>query len=148
MLPMKESAFARRPMASSAIQAYRGSLAFHDFKTITILSLIWKNKCRLRRSPCCLCVCVSPHQIWMPEPIFIKLCMYTCIMELEPIWTVHFIHLFHQSVCCLYLYYPVVARQGHGNHVPAAKTTRTTMEELLDASFSVRSLSYQRNADD
>jgi hypothetical protein len=30
-----------------------------------------------------------------------------------------------------------------GKHVPAAKNTHTTIEELLDASFSVLSVSYQ-----
>jgi hypothetical protein len=30
------------------------------------------------RSPCCLCVCVSPQQIWMVEPGFIKL---VCILS-------------------------------------------------------------------
>jgi hypothetical protein len=36
-----------------------------------------KNKSRLMRSPCCLCVCEYPHiNFWMPEPIFMKLGIY------------------------------------------------------------------------
>jgi hypothetical protein len=31
---------------------------------LSLLSLFWKNKSRMMRSPCCLCVCVStPHQL-------------------------------------------------------------------------------------
>jgi hypothetical protein len=50
------------------------------------------------RSPCCLCVCGSfPFNCWMPEAIFMKLCMY--IMSPEPISTAYFINPSHQSVC-------------------------------------------------
>jgi hypothetical protein len=43
---------------------------------------------------------------------------------------------------CLYVHPPIVARQRLGKHVPAVTTTRN--EELLDASFSIRSVSYRR----
>jgi hypothetical protein len=51
------------------------------------------------RSPCCMCVCVSP---------------------------------------------PIVVRQRLGKHVPAVTNTHGTIEEFLDASFSMRSVLYQR----
>jgi hypothetical protein len=37
-----------------------------------------------------------------------------------------------------------IARQRLGKHVPAVTNTHITIEELLDASFSMRCLSYQR----
>jgi hypothetical protein len=46
-------------------------------------------------------LCVSPNNIWMPEPIFMKLGM--CIMAIEPISGAYFINPSHQSVC-LYVY--------------------------------------------
>jgi hypothetical protein len=58
------------------------------------------------------------------------------------------------SLCCLCVYVsvcisplpPIVVRQQNGKQVPAE--THATTEELLDASFSLRSVSYQRNASD
>jgi hypothetical protein len=44
---------------------------------------------------------------------------------------------------CLYVY-PIVARQLHGKQVSAATNSQETIKELLDASFSVRFVSYQR----
>jgi hypothetical protein len=41
---------------------------------------------------------------------------------------------------------PIVARQCFGEYVPAATNTHAAMEELFDASFSVRSVSYKRKA--
>jgi hypothetical protein len=37
----------------------------------------------------------------------------------------------------------IVVRQRLGKHAPAATITHTTIEELLDAVFSLRSVSYQ-----
>jgi hypothetical protein len=62
-----------------------------------------KNKSRLMRSPCCLCVCMC-----MP---------------------------------------PIVAGQRLGKKIPAARNTHTTIE-LLAASFSMLSVSYQRKIGD
>jgi hypothetical protein len=42
---------------------------------------------------------------------------------------------------------PIVARQLLGKHVPTATNTHPTIE-LLDASFSMRSVSYQRKVGD
>jgi hypothetical protein len=63
------------------------------------------------------------------------------IMELGPISTAYYINPTHQSVR-LYVY-PIVPRQGLGENITAATNTHATIEELLDASFSMRSVSYQ-----
>jgi hypothetical protein len=42
----------------------------------------------------------------------------------------------------------IVARQRLGRNVTAVTNTHTTIEELFDASFSVRSVSYQRKLGD
>jgi hypothetical protein len=76
----------------------------------------------------------------MAEPIFMKLGMY--IMAPEPIPTAYFINPSHQSVC-LYVYPPIVAKQRLGKNVTAATNTHATIEELLGASFSVGSMSYE-----
>jgi hypothetical protein len=68
-------------------------------------------------------------------------------MAHEPISTAYFINPSHQSVC-LYVYPLIVARQRLGKNVTAATNTHATIEELLDASFSIRSVSYQRNVGD
>jgi hypothetical protein len=91
------------------------------------------------RSPCCLCV--SPINFWMPEPIFMKLHMY--IMAPEPIWTAYFVNLSQQSVC-LYVYPPpVLLGNGLVNMFPQQRI-HITVEEFLDTSFSIPSMSYQR----
>jgi hypothetical protein len=81
----------------------------------------------------------------MPEPIYMKLGMY--IMAPEPISVVYFINPSHQSVC-LYVYASIVARSRLGENVTAAMNTYATVEEMLDASFPMRSLSYQRKVGD
>jgi hypothetical protein len=65
------------------------------------------------------------------------------MMAPEPITTAYFIDHSHQSVC-LYVYRPIVARQRLDKHVFAATNTLATIEELLDASSSIRCVSYQR----
>jgi hypothetical protein len=100
----------------------------------------------------------------MPEPIFIKLGTY--ITAPEPMSTAYLKYPSHQPVC-LYVYTPIVARkrlgksplivtrqrldknppivarQRLGKNVTAATNTQATIEELLDASFSMRCASYQ-----
>jgi hypothetical protein len=44
---------------------------------------------------------------------------------------------------CLYVYLPIVARQRFGKNVTAVTNTHATIEELLDASFSMWPVSYQ-----
>jgi hypothetical protein len=63
------------------------------------------------------------------------------IMAPEPISAACFINPFHQSVC-LYVYPPIVAMQRLDIRVPPATNTRN--KELLDASFSVLSITYQK----
>jgi hypothetical protein len=91
-----------------------------------------------------------PINFRMPEPIFIKLGMH--IMEPEPISTAYFINPAHQSVC-LYVYAsycfngsvnyipPSVARQRPSKNLTA---TTNILNNRLDASFSMRTVSYQR----
>jgi hypothetical protein len=67
------------------------------------------------------------------------------IMAPEPILMVYFINHFHKSVC-LYVYPTIVARQRLCRHVPAQRL-QATVGELLDASFSVRSVPYQKKVD-
>jgi hypothetical protein len=86
-----------------------------------------------------------PINFWMPEPIFMKLGIYIVVSEL--ISTAYFINPSHQSVC-LYVYPPIVARQRLDKNVTEANNTHATIKELLDASFSVWSESYQRKVGD
>jgi hypothetical protein len=79
----------------------------------------------------------------MAEPIFMIPGMN--IMAPEPISTVYFINPSHQSVC-LYVYPSIFARQRLGENIIAATNTHTTIEELLDAPFSMRSVPCQRKA--
>jgi hypothetical protein len=79
----------------------------------------------------------------MPEPNFMKLGMY--IMATEPISTAYFINPSHQSLC-LYVYPTIVARQRLGKNITAATNTHTIIGELLDASFSMQSVLYQRKS--
>jgi hypothetical protein len=46
-----------------------------------------------------------------------------------------------RSAVCLSVYSYIIARLG--KHVPAATNTLATVEQLLDAVFSMRSVSYQ-----
>jgi hypothetical protein len=77
----------------------------------------------------------------MDEPIFMKLGMY--IMAPEPISTAYFINPSPQSAC-LCVHPPLVVTQWLGEDVNAATNTQATIEDLLDASFSMRSVSYER----
>jgi hypothetical protein len=68
-------------------------------------------------------------------------------MPSEPISAAYFINRCHQSVC-LYVYPPFVARKRLGKNVTAATNSHATIEELLDVSSYVPSVSYQRNISD
>jgi hypothetical protein len=87
--------------------------------------------------------------LWIPppqsKPIFIKLCIY--IMTTEPISMAYFINLSHQSVCA-YVYAPTVTRQRLCKNITVEMNTHSTIEELLDASFPMRSVSCQRKVCD
>jgi hypothetical protein len=71
-----------------------------------------------------------------------KLGMYD-MMAPGPISAAYFINAAHQSLC-LYVYIPNFARQQLGKYVTAATNTHATIEKLLDTSFSMQSVSYQR----
>jgi hypothetical protein len=72
----------------------------------------------------------------MAKPVLVKLGMY--IMANEPISTAFLISSFHQSVC-LYVNLLTVPTQRIGKDVTTATKTHATIEEFLDASFSIRS---------
>jgi hypothetical protein len=84
-----------------------------------------------------VCQCITPIKFLMPEPIFMKLGI--CIMAPEPISTVYVINPSHQSVC-LNLYPLIVARQRLGKNINVSTNTRARIEELLDATFSMRTV--------
>jgi hypothetical protein len=71
-----------------------------------------------------------------------KLGMYA--MAPEHISVAYFINLSHYSAC-LYMYPPYIAREWLSKNVTVAMNAHATVEEMLDALFSVRSVSYQRN---
>jgi hypothetical protein len=60
-------------------------------------------------------------------------------MAPEPVWTACVINLAYQCV----FFYMYVARQGLGKSVTAAANTLIRVEELFDASSSMRYVSYQ-----
>jgi hypothetical protein len=68
-------------------------------------------------------------------------------MASEPISTAYFINPFHQSVL-IYVNPPIVTRQYLSKNVTTAMNTHATTEELLEASLSVQSASYQRKVGD
>jgi hypothetical protein len=65
------------------------------------------------RSPCCLCICLSHVNFWMPGPMCMKL--GTQIMAPEPISTAHFINPSRQ---CLYVYPLSLLDNGSVNTFP------------------------------
>jgi hypothetical protein len=65
-----------------------------------------------------------------------------CIMAPKILSKAYFIQI-PPIILCLYVYPLIVASQGLGKHVTAATNTHATRGELLDASFYIRSVSYQ-----
>jgi hypothetical protein len=100
----------------------------------SLLSLFWKNKSRLMRSPCFLCVCISLRQLlnaWTN--------LYETWYVYHGTWAMsaaYFINPYHHSEC--------VCVSPLGRNVTAATNTHATSEALLNASFSLRSVSYER----
>jgi hypothetical protein len=86
----------------------------------------------------------SPHQL------------LNALTKLYETWYVyhgtcaHFKGVFHKFLpsVCVYICIPLTARQRLGKNVTAAMNTYATIQDLLDASFSVRSVSYQRKVGD
>jgi hypothetical protein len=98
------------------------------------------------REHCAVSVSVFTLSVnfWIPEPNLMERGTY--IMAPKCILTAYFINPFHQSVH-LYVYPPIVDWQRLGENVTAAMYTHATIEELLDASFSLRYVSCQRKVD-
>jgi hypothetical protein len=83
----------------------------------------------------------------MPEPVFMKRGMY--IMAPELISTAYYINSSRQFVCvCVYIYSTTFARKRLLEKVTATANTNTTIGELLDASYSMLSVTYQRKVGD
>jgi hypothetical protein len=93
----------------------------------SLFPIFRKNKSRLMRSPRCLCVCVSPINFWMPEPIFMKLGMNG--MASEPV--------------SLRVSIPLSLPSNSSVDTFPRQWIHATIEELFDASFSMRFVSYQ-----
>jgi hypothetical protein len=83
-----------------------------------------------------------PIYFWIAEQFFMKLGAY---ITFEPISTAYFLNPSPQFVC-LYVYAAIVASQRFGKNIPTA--TNTHAIELLDWSFSMKSVSYERKVDD
>jgi hypothetical protein len=79
----------------------------------------------------------------MPETIFLKL--HTYITAPGPINGI--LHKYPPSVC-VPVHSPISARQQLSKNITAATNTHATIEELLDASFSVQFVLYQRKVGD
>jgi hypothetical protein len=88
------------------------------------------------RSPGCVCVAVYPPYQLLNNGTNLYETMYTTAPE--PISTAYFLTPSQQSLCP-HVYHSVVVKQRLGKNI-----TEATMEELLDAMFSMRFLSYQR----
>jgi hypothetical protein len=76
----------------------------------------------------------------MPEPVFMKFGMY--IMAPEPLSTAYFINPSHQSVS-ICVSFPSILGNGSVYTFPLQRI-HVTIKDLLDASFSMPSVSYQR----
>jgi hypothetical protein len=77
----------------------------------------------------------------MPEPIFMKLGI--CIMATELVSTAYFIN--SSTSVCVSLGVSLISLQGNGSAESLTwPRTHATIEELLKASFSLRSMSYQK----
>jgi hypothetical protein len=88
-------------------------------------------------SPCSLCLYILYLNAW------INLYETWCVCHnIEPILTTYFINSSHQSVC-LYVCLPIIARQRTDKRV-RTETIHATIEGFMDASFSIRSVLYQR----
>jgi hypothetical protein len=88
------------------------------------------------RSQCCLCICESPPQSTSE-------CLNQSLGNVVSIsWHLNGVLRKSLPSVCVYV---CVARQRLGKNVTAATNTHT-IEELLDVSFYMRTVSYQRRA--
>jgi hypothetical protein len=99
------------------------------------------------RSPC-VSVYTPPSLLnfWMPEPVFMKLGIY--VYHCTWAYLNGVLHKCLSSVCLSLSVSPIDARKRLSNDVTAAKNTHATIKELLDALFSMRSVTYQKKEDD
>jgi hypothetical protein len=101
------------------------------------------------RAPCRLCSCMSVylsrHQLlndWANP--------YEISYVYHDTW-VHLNGIFHKSLPSVYVFvyaFPYAARQWLVKNVTEATNTHATIEELLEESSSIRSMSCQIKADD
>jgi hypothetical protein len=115
----------------------------HQTSCIFIFSLIFSF---------CLCGCGHANHLRMATPISMGLGIY--IILPVPISAAYFINLFHPSVSIrvslnvarqrLGKKNPlIIARQRHGKKFTAATNKHTIIEELLEASFTMRPILCQ-----
>jgi hypothetical protein len=111
----------------------------HFLLGFSVLSLFWKIISSLMRSHCCLCLCISP----VPQSTFECLNQSVWKLAYHGIWA-HLNGALHASfpkVCvsmCICLYWVSLPRQR----------IHAKVEELLDAAFSMLSMSYDRKGGD
>jgi hypothetical protein len=117
-------------------RSYRTTGKNYIFLYFSLFSLFWKRKNTYKFILLSVYVC-------MLQPIFTKRRMYIigAWAHLNGVLTKYL-----PSVC-MYVYPSVVARQRLGKNVTAATNTHAPIEELLDASFSIRSMSCQRKVE-
>jgi hypothetical protein len=91
----------------------------------------------IMRWPHCLWPPPPPNNFWIPTPIIMKIGMAP-----QPISTEYFINPSHQSMC---LCFPLsLLGNGSVNMFPRQRI-HVTIEELFDASFSIRPVSHQKS---
>jgi hypothetical protein len=73
--------------------------------------------------------------LWMPEPIFMKLGMY--IILPNPIWTAYFINPFHQCVCVSVFLSPLSLLCNGSLNTFLRQRIHAPIEDKLDAFFYV-----------
>jgi hypothetical protein len=72
----------------------------------------------------------------------------TCIPNRCLAMIISVLHKSLPSVCVYMCIPPIVARQRLGKHVTASTNTHVTIDELLYASFSMRTVLYKRKVGD
>jgi hypothetical protein len=109
---------------------------------LRLLSFFWKNEIRLMRAPCSLCVCLSPYKLlnaWTN--------MYEIWYVYHEIWT-HLNVVFHKSlrsVCVSVFVFPLLLLGNDSVYTLPRQRIHETIDELLNASFSVRSVPSSPN---
>jgi hypothetical protein len=112
---------------------------------VSLLILFWKSKSTLMSSPSCVCVCVcvsvsAPYQSLNGRS---NLCETWYVYH--GIWA-HLNRLLHKSLQSVFAFVRVslLSLLGDGSVNTFPRRVHATIEELLDASFSMSSIFYQR----